>query len=81
MSLIVERWRYRTPLNIWMLFLWFLIKEQIYYNSRTSKYKQILTNKSHRHEILKRYYRQMIAESTYTQAKVYFPTVFSLKVF
>ena len=25
MSLIVERWRYRTPLNIWMLFLWFLI--------------------------------------------------------
>ena len=29
---------------------------QIYYNSRTSKYKQILTNKSQRHEILKSYY-------------------------
>ena len=28
MSLIVERWRYRTPLNIIKLFLWFLITNE-----------------------------------------------------
>ena len=52
-----------TFLTIFMVFDY----KEIYYYFRTSKYKQILTNKSHRHEILKSSYIQRIAVCTYTQ--------------
>ena len=51
-----------TFLTIFMVFDY----KEIYYYFRTSKYKQILTNKSHRHEILKSSYNQRIAVATYT---------------
>ena len=46
--------------------------KEIYYYFRTSKYEQILTNKSHRHEILKSSFIQRIAVCTYTQEIVFF---------
>ena len=52
------------------IFIVFDYKE-IYYYFRTSKYKQILTNKSHRHEILKSSYNQRIAVATYTHEIVF----------
>ena len=57
-----------TFLTIFMVFDY----KEIYYYFCTSKYKQILTNKSHRHEILKSSHIQRIAVCTYTQEIVFF---------